>query len=93
MGWKDANFAPRKCKWCGKEFVPTCHKNVYCSQMCAYEQSKENQKSSRLIANRKAKEHEVRIRNNQEKIVNIAKEAKAHGMSYGQYVAMMYAKG
>ena len=93
MGWNEKKYEPRKCKVCGKEFIPNTHHNVYCSQMCAYEHSKENQKSSRLIANRKAKEHEVRIRNNQEKIVNIAKEAKAHGMSYGQYVAFVLSKG
>ena len=28
-------------------------------------------------------------RSNQELIVDVAKEAKAHGMSYGQYVAFM----
>ena len=29
------NKAKRKCKVCGKEFIPTCPRKIYCSEKCA----------------------------------------------------------
>lgn len=29
------NRAKRKCKVCGKEFIPTCPRKIYCSEKCA----------------------------------------------------------
>lgn len=75
-------FKPRKCKYCGKEFIPASHRNLYCRRecFCAYRRETERGKV-RPVSKKK--------RSNQELIVDVAKEAKAHGMSYGQYVAFM----
>ena len=86
MSFKDIKFEPIKCKWCGKEFVPASCKNVFCSKECGYLHKKEVDKNRRKKVKEKKK-------SNQELIIDVAREAKAHGMSYGQYVAMMYSRG
>ena len=69
---------PLKCKWCGKEFVPTSYRNVFCCRTCMTEHNIEEKKSKRHTK-----------QTNAERIRDIAQEAKAHGMSYGKYVAYL----
>ena len=85
MGWSDTKRDPINCRWCGKKFVPSCNRNVFCSVQCSHKNS-ENRK-------RMERESKKNRKSNQELIVDVAKEAKARGLSYGQYVALMYQKG
>ena len=86
MSFKDIKFNPVECKWCGKEFLPSSYKNVFCSKECVYLHKKAVEKS-------RPKKVKEKKKSNQELIIDVAREAKAHGMSYGQYVAMMYLRG
>lgn len=85
MGWSDVKHRPRTCKWCGKKYIPTSEKNVFCSRSCYYKQHYETKKIE--------KQQKANMKSNHELIVDIDREAKAHGMSYGKYVALMHAKG
>lgn len=85
MGWSDVKRDPINCKWCGKKFVPSCKRNVFCCVKCSHRDSE---------SRRKIEQERIRSqKTNQELIVDVAKEAKARGLSYGQYVALMYQKG
>lgn len=84
MSWLDVKHKAIKCKWCGKEFVPTSNRNVFCSRLCASKQHSVDDKEKRKRKKPKS---------NSEMIVDVTKEAKAKGMSYGQYVALQYMKG
>lgn len=74
----------RKCKYCGQLFIPVTHRQFYCNESCRLERNRERsreQGKSNTIQRRKQKAKKAAIR-------DIAAEAKAAGMSYGQYVAM-----
>lgn len=45
-GWRGGHqdFPPRKCSWCGTEFSPTTHHNIYCSPDCAWRSGKAKNK-------------------------------------------------
>ncbi len=71
----------RKCKHCGKLFVSANYKQKYCNPVCRIEYNKEKLMDKRKSCNTNQNEKKESIR-------HIASEAKAAGMSYGQYVAM-----
>ena len=71
----------RKCKRCGKSFMPKNNKQTYCNPICRIEYNKE-----KLIEERNELQ-KFRNRKTNNSIRNIAAEAKAAGMTYGQYVA------
>ena len=71
---------PQKCKWCGKEFIPTSYRNICCSRKCTEMHRATEAKNKRAARKKKT---------NEEKIRDIALEAKAHGMTYGKYVAYL----
>ncbi len=73
----------RKCKRCGKMFPPKNNKQTYCNPVCRIEYNKE-----KLIEDRKELK-EFRSGKTNNFIRSIAAEAKAAGMSYGKYVAMI----
>lgn len=85
MSWQDVKHEQRKCKRCGKIYYPTSNRNLYCSRRCQQDQLVEN---ARIERHRKANK-----KSNSEKIDNFAAEAKAHGLSYGQYEGLKYLKG
>lgn len=72
----------RKCKRCGKSFVPKNNKQTYCNPICRIEYHKE------MAMAEKEELQEYRKRKGKS-IKNIAAEAKAAGMTYGQYVSKM----
>ena len=70
----------KQCACCGADFIYTIHNKRYCSPECAHKVQYEDRKAVNREQKRKKKPKSVR---------DIAKEAKAHGMSYGKYVAQM----
>lgn len=76
----DNTHEPKHCKVCGKEFIPTSYKNICCSRKCL---------EMHRAAERKNRREARKKRTNAEKIRDINLEAKAHGMSYGKYVAYL----
>ena len=70
----------KQCACCGADFVYTIHNKRYCSPECAHKVQYEERKAVKSERKRKKKPKTVR---------DIAKEARAHGMSYGKYVAML----
>ena len=85
MSWQDVKHEQRKCKRCGKIYYPTSNRNLYCSRRCQQDQLVEN---ARIERHRKANK-----KSNQDLIADVDREAKARGMTYGQYVAFQYMKG
>ena len=75
----------RACAICGKLFVPKAGNSRFCGPDCKREKAIERARM-RTIEKQKKKTAS-------DQIVDMAKEAKANGMSYGQYVAMLYVKG
>ena len=72
----------RKCRYCGFEFNPVQQKQIYCSKKCyraAYRR--------RLGA--PPKDTEIKVKNRNERLERLAREADEHGMSYGYYVAWL----
>ena len=80
MKLADNVHEPKPCKQCGKYFIPTSYKNICCSRKCL-EMHRAAERKNRRAAQKK--------KTNAEKIRDIALEAKAHGMSYGKYVAYL----
>ena len=92
------------CDWCKKEFETEKRGKIwYCGEACRGKarraRDRDYQKQAyqgthaawELQRENKAVEERARIarRKNQQELVNIAVEAKALGMSYGKYVAML----
>lgn len=96
------------CAICGKEFeVNQCGRIVYCGDECRAEAIRIRQRNNykdtycgshksweyqKETARKEAKAREAR-RKNQKELTNIAVKARALGMSYGKYVAMMEMNG
>ena len=79
----------RNCKICGKLFVPKCNNHFYCSKECRKEGDRLTHKAYR---ERHKGEKKAKIKRRfilDKALVNISNEARKHGMTYGQYVAMM----
>lgn len=77
----------RTCKYylCSKEFVQEHKNQLYCCPECRTIANRERSAEydrERRAAKRREKTKKVTLR-------DINKKAKEHGMSYGQYVAMM----
>lgn len=66
----------KSCKVCGKEFITTCHNKAYCSEECSVDGKRADDRMRRLKRKKKSNS-----------LVEIAVEARKHGMTYGQYVA------
>ena len=64
------------CRTCGKAFVATCHNKAYCSQECLVDARRERERLQRMKHKKQSSS-----------LIDIAVEARKHGMSYGQYVA------
>ena len=94
MAWQREHKKPKKefefiCLACGKKFVTNKPNQKTCSAECKSIYSKS-------IHNKPVEKEKVERRkpkSNYEEIVDIAIEARKHGMSYGQYVAMLHMKG
>ena len=78
------NFKPKEvervCVYCGKTFINVGHKRKYCSQECSDVMKKTQTKEAQNNAKRKPRKKSTSLR-------DMAKEAREHGMTYGQYVA------
>lgn len=79
----------RKCAVCSRRYIATRANKKYCSSECfdigekrAAKKRYSKQESKKAIAKKKKEEQ-------RQAIVNVAAEAKKHGLSYGQYVAKM----
>lgn len=71
------------CKICGSSFVATHNTTVICSKKCKDE--------AKRISIKKCKEKEEKKREKRNKeIIDIAVAAREAGMTYGQYVGLMY---
>ena len=70
----------RKCALCGTEFTTTTPRKIYCNEMCRRKVCSSNQ-TERRRNERKPKKKNKSLR-------ELTVEARKHGMSYGQYVAM-----
>lgn len=78
---------PMTCKECGKVFLQSDIRQVYCSVSCAKKYGRKADAASaptfdpdRMMRKGKDKTKDV---------IRIAAEAREHGMSYGQYVAYL----
>lgn len=65
------------CKHCGKEFVRQAARQIYCSAECRLAKRSFNYAEPKKI----------------NAVVEIAKKAKAEGLSYGQYVSKYMNRG
>ena len=79
----------RKCAVCSRRYITTRANKKYCSTKCAdigekraAKKNSTKQESKKIIAQKKREER-------RKAIIDIAAEARKHGMSYGQYVAKM----
>lgn len=94
LAWQHEHKKPIKefefiCLACGKTFVTNKPNQKTCNAECKSIYSKS-------IHSKSVKKEKVEIKepkSNYEEIVDIAIEARKHGMSYGKYVAMMHMKG
>lgn len=75
------------CIICGEKFETDCGRQKICDDI---ECKKENARREDL---RRRGKIDRKKHNNRQKIVDLTVEARAHGMSYGQYVAQLYLKG
>ena len=73
-------FKPRICEWCGKEFIPTSSRQQVCKEHIDI-----MRKEKRKIINRKR--YEVKYEPKPSNLDEIARQARAEGLSYGQYQA------
>ncbi len=77
------------CKICSKEFESNNKRREMCGSVeCRREYQSQLWRKKQGAAVKKTKKN-----NNTKKIVDIAVEARKHGMSYGQYVAKLYLEG
>lgn len=83
----------KTCPICGREFVT--ERRRYCSESCSREARIEDQKRRNRELNRKPRPASVkpRVRPKEESsLQELARKAREAGMTYGQYVALEYAK-
>jgi predicted nucleic acid-binding Zn ribbon protein len=70
------------CPYCGKTFIQVGSFRKYCSQECSDAMNKDRTKPADVEPKKKRRKKPTSLR-------VIAKEARKHGMTYGQYVAQM----
>ena len=75
----------KECKICGNTFE-TSGSRITCSPECA----KANQRNLAKESNRKRSGIPVKKFKRNTAVKDMAAEARKHGMTYGQYVGMMY---
>lgn len=83
----------RICPVCGKEFIDRTRK--YCSPKCSKEGYRRRQLKYSIDRYHEEKENQLReTKKPKEKsqLERLAREAREAGMTYGQYVALEYAK-
>lgn len=78
----------KNCKFCGKQFLAAKKNHIYCCHNCSL---KSRQRRDRELYKEEKKE-KTRRKKKQNRIAEINEAARAAGMTYGQYVAMQYAK-
>lgn len=74
----------RNCKWCGKRFLVMNPEHIYCCSDCVDAAYSKKLPMVRGSYTAKPKNY---ITGSQSEAARIAKEAKAAGMEYGEYVA------
>ena len=72
------------CKWCKKEFIQLRHTQTYCSVECRTKATRERDRERE----RKVREAKRMEKNKKSALRELTIEARAHGMTYGQYVAL-----
>ena len=72
-----------KCPVCGKEFKQIRGNQIVCSSICRKKRTKEMERKGRTGTVKK------RTKQVRKSLIDIEKEAKEAGMSYGKYVAMI----
>lgn len=83
----------RTCPICGREFVT--ERRRYCSESCSREARGKQQKTYNREMSRKPEQVSTKPRVKSKKensLQELARKAREAGMSYGQYVALEYAK-
>jgi predicted nucleic acid-binding Zn ribbon protein len=78
--YREGTRTEKNCACCGNPFVVTTHSRIYCSEECY--------KSMKAILRKKDKPKRKK-KENVTSLRDMAKEAREHGMTYGQYVAKM----
>lgn len=71
-----------KCAVCGKEFISSGTGRKYCSDECKKEARRQRDKAR----------YEKNNPNRNRSLVEMAVEAREHGMTYGQYVVYLESK-
>ena len=84
------NYDEKRCPICGITFKPVTGSQRCCSVKCAKVRRKEKQKQSyELTKPRMSQEQQVKLAKAHAKMVRRETEARAAGMSYGRYMAML----
>lgn len=90
-------YEDRHCKYCGKLFTPKAIGQLYCCIDCRKLDYKENEpeekRKRRLKQMQKPKQKTQAKKKKENRLTERAIAAKAAGMSYGQYVAMLNMRG
>lgn len=79
------------CEVCGKEYLKTTPTRKYCSDECSKLMERRLHQESRIA--KKASYKEKIAQERRYDLNRILREAAAHGMSYGKYVAYLERKG
>lgn len=82
----------RQCKICGKEFESNGTPAKCCSKECMAENNRRRSREQNKERWQAEKAKRRKKYSNRQQIVDLTVEARQHGMSYGQYVALMYMK-
>ena len=85
---KGVDYPEKPCLFCGKNFKPKKIDQTYCCKEC---RNKDYRKQRKWDHPKKVKTYKVT--KNNDSITDIAKLARAAGMTYGQYVADQYKRG
>lgn len=78
--YREGSRTEKNCACCGNPFVVTTHSRIYCSEECY--------KSMKAILRKKDKPKK-KSKKKVASLRDMAKEAREHGMTYGQYVAQI----
>ena len=79
-----------RCKRCGKE-IPA-GKKLYCSTACITKANRQNQNKKRQAVKDASEQRKEHAASKGTLLSIIARNARACGMSYGQYMAIRYLK-
>ena len=92
---KEWNFSPKACRVCGTVFTPNHSRQIFCSDECRQSYHERYREEYKRISFRgTAKPEPVKTVKKTilpskpvQTVAEIAKEAAAHGMTYGKYLA------